>query len=187
MIPRSNVSHSGVFFIKPSSEPYKMLNDNYGQRASLAQAMKSGGNWFFWIAGLSMITSVFSVSGSNWRFFLSLGITQIIDGFAAGLASEVGTPGLAIGIVLDIFITAVFAGLGFLAVRKQMWAFVVGMVLFGLDALLLLLFLDVIAILFHGLALFYLFRGFQAGRALVALERANAMQPPAPPQPAEAL
>jgi hypothetical protein len=70
-----------------------MLNDDYGQRASLARAMKSGGNWFFWIAGLSMITSVFSVSGSNWRFFLSLGITQIIDGFAAGLASAVGTPG----------------------------------------------------------------------------------------------
>jgi len=69
MIPRSNVSHSGVFFIKPSSEPYKMLNDDYGQRASLAQAMKSGGNWFFWIAGLSLITSVLSVSGSNWRFF----------------------------------------------------------------------------------------------------------------------
>jgi hypothetical protein len=72
---------------------------------------------------------------------------------------------------------------GFLAVRKHIWAFLVGMVLFGLDALLLLLFLDVIAILFHGLALFYLFRGFQEGRALVALERANAMQPPAPPQP----
>jgi hypothetical protein len=61
------------------------------------------------------------------------------------------------------------------------------MVLFGFDALLLLLFLDVIAILFHGLALFYIFRGFQAGRELVSLERAEAMRPPAPPQPAEAL
>jgi hypothetical protein len=69
-----------------------MLNDDYGQRARLAHTLKSGGNWFFWIAGLSLITSILSLSGANWRFFLSLGITQIIDGFAAGLATAVGTP-----------------------------------------------------------------------------------------------
>jgi hypothetical protein len=163
-----------------------MLNDDYGQRIHLTQKMKSGANWFYWIAGLSMITSILAVSGSGWRFFLSLGITQFIDGFAAALSNEVGTAGLVIGIVLNIFITAVFAGLGFLARKKHLWAFVVGMVLFALDALLLLLFLDIFAILFHGLAIYYIFRGFQAARDLVALEQAAAMQPPAPPQTAQA-
>jgi len=163
-----------------------MLNDVYGQRLQLAHRMKSGANWFFWIAALSMITSILSISGASWRFFLSLGITQFIDGFAVGLSSTVGTAGLVIGIVLDIFITAIFAGLGVLAGRKQLWAFVLGMVLFALDALLLLFFFDVIAILFHGLAIFYIFRGFQAARELVTLERADALQPPAPPQPVQA-
>ena len=60
------------------------------------------------------------------------------------------------------------------------------MALFALDALILLLGVDVFGILFHGLALFYIFRGFQAARELAILEREDAMPPPPPPQPAEA-
>lgn len=163
-----------------------MLYDDYGQRLQLTQRLRSGANWFYWIAALSMITSVLAVSGAKWRFFLSLGITQFIDGLALGLSEAVGTAGLVIGVVLNIFITAVFAILGIFASKKHQWAFILGMVLFALDALILLLDVDVFGILFHGLALFYIFRGFQAARELAILEREDAMQPPPPPQPAEA-
>src|SRR5215467_4631956 len=104
-----------------------MLNDNYGEPALLAQQLKSGARWFYWIAILSMITSVMSLSGANWRFFLSLGITQVIDGISLALRNDLGPAGLVIALVLDIFTTALFAGLGFLASRKHVWAFVVGM------------------------------------------------------------
>ena len=134
-----------------------------------------------------MITSVLSISGTNLRFFLSLGITQFIDGLALGLSQSVGSAGLVIGVVLNIFITAAFAVFGFFASKKHQWAFILGMALFGLDALILLLAVDVFAILFHGLALFYIFRGFQAARELASLDQYEAMQPPPPPQPAQAL
>jgi hypothetical protein len=163
-----------------------MIKDDNGERAQLEQSMKSGANWFYWIAGLSLITSILSLSGAGWRFFLSLGITQVVDGISLALRDQLGSAGLIIGLVLDIFIIAVFAVLGYLAGRKQTWAFIVGMVLFFIDALLLLIGMDIFAILFHGLALFYIFRGYQAARDLVLREQLDKMQPPPPPQPAEA-
>lgn len=158
-----------------------MMYDDYGERLALTQSMKSGANWFFWIAGLTLITSIVSLSGSNFGFFLSLGITQVID----AIFSQFGTVGVVIAAIFDVLITGMFIGFGVLAGRKQLWAFIVGMVLFGLDTFILLLGMQVIAILLHGLALFYMFRGFQAGRELVAKEKAAASQPPPPPQPAE--
>jgi len=165
-----------------------MIKDDYGERAQLAHNMKSGANWFYWIAGLSLITSILSLSGAGWRFFLSLGITQVVDGISLAFRDQLGSAGLIIALALDILIIAVFAALGYLAGRKQTWAFIVGMVLFFIDALLLLIGMDIFAILFHGLALFYIFRGYQAARDLVLREQLDEMQPPPPPppQPAEA-
>ncbi len=45
--------------------------------------LKSGASWFYWIAGLSAVNTISALSGSNWRFMFGLGITQIIDAFAA--------------------------------------------------------------------------------------------------------
>ncbi len=158
-----------------------MNNDyEYVERAELRQRMNSGANWFFWIAVLSFITSIISISGGRWAFFLSLGITQVIDGIFNAVFEEIGTAGSVIAIVLDIFITAIFAAFGFLARAKQLWAFIVGGVLFFLDMGILLLATDVLGILFHGFALFCIFRGFQAGRELVAKERQVATAAPAP-------
>jgi hypothetical protein len=54
------------------------------ERAGLAQRHKSGANWFYWIAGLSLATSLIALGGGSWGFLISLGTTQVIDGLAAG-------------------------------------------------------------------------------------------------------
>jgi len=76
--------------------------------------------------------------------------------------------------VLDIFIAAMFAGFAYLANKRQMWAYIAGMVVFLLDGLLALLFVDFIGILVHGFVLFVMIRGYIAGREMFALERAMA-------------
>ena len=60
------------------------------ETVALEQRYKSGARWFFWIAGLSVVTSLISFWGGGYAFFLSLGTTQVIDGFAKGLATELG-------------------------------------------------------------------------------------------------
>jgi hypothetical protein len=155
-----------------------MTYDNYDniEHAQLLQAYKTGANWFYWIAGLSIITSLIAFGGGGWRFLISLGSTQIIDGFAQALAAEVGNAAKIIGLVLDLVVTGVFVLFGVLANKKQLWAYILGMVAFGLDGLISLVFADWIGVVAHGVVLFFLFRGFQNGRSLVALEKSMAEQ-----------
>jgi len=147
------------------------------QHAELTQRFKAGANWFYWIAGLSIVTSIITFGGGTWRFLLSLGSTQIIDGLAQALAAEVGGAARVVGLILDLIVTGLFVLFGWLSHRKYLWAYVLGMVAFALDGLLSLLFSDFIGVLAHGVVIFFLFRGLQAGRSLLELEKTMAAQP----------
>ena len=146
-------------------------NNDYGYHAELSQRFASGANWFYWIAGLTLVTSLIGLLGGNWSFLLSLGITQVIDGFALYFAESFGEAPKVIAIVLDIFITAIFVGFGYLAGKRHMWAYLTGMILFLLDSLISVVIFDWLGILMHGFALVMMIRGYIAGRDLVAYER----------------
>jgi len=156
--------------------------NSWSEANALEQKYKSGARWFFWIAGLTVGTSLVAMFGGGYAFFLSLGATQFIDGVAKGLSKEFGDSVRIAGLVLDILIAGIFALLGWFAYKRQLWAFLVGMGIFALDALILLVFQVWISFLFHGLVTYWIFRGYQAGRALAALERnPEGVLPPAPP------
>jgi hypothetical protein len=142
--------------------------------AKLTQDVRSGANWFIWIAGLSLVNTVLFVAGSQWNFFLGLAATQVVDEF--GRVVITGTSGLVVALAVDVVIAGIFVGLALKSRNGALWAFIVGMVLIVLDALLLLLVQDWAAIAFHALALFFIVRGFQAARQLAAL-RTTAVVP----------
>jgi fatty acid desaturase len=52
--------------------------------AGQLRLIRSGANWFIWIAGLSLVNSALFAIGSNWAFFLGLGATQFVDAFWQG-------------------------------------------------------------------------------------------------------
>jgi hypothetical protein len=148
---------------------------------ALEQRYKSGARWFFWIAGLTIVTSIVSLFGGGFAFFLSLGSTQFIDGVAKGMSQEFGETTKIVGLILDILVAGVFALIGWFALKRQLWSFIVGMVLFVLDALLLLVSQIWISFAFHLLVVYWIFKGFQAARQLSDLERQQQLMPP--PQP----
>jgi hypothetical protein len=170
-----------------------MYGDQYSYEAhDLEQCSRSGARWFFWIAGLSIITSIVSLFGGGFVFFLSLGTTQFVDGVARGLSQEFGDAAKIVALVFDLLIAGLFALMGWFALKRHLWSFIVGMSLFVLDALVLLIFQIWLSFAFHLLVVFWIFKGFQAARQLVALERERQLtlppQPPAelsqPPTPA---
>lgn len=146
-------------------------NNDYGQHADLSARLASGANWFYWIAGLTLVTSIVGLLGSEWGFALSLAITQLIDGVALYFSEGSGEAPKVIAIVLDIFITAIFVGFGYLANKQHMWAYLTGIILFLLDSLLSIVLFNLLGILIHCFALFMMIRGYIAGRDLLALER----------------
>ena len=165
-----------------SSQSYEQSHLE-SERIQLEQAMKSGTNWFYWIAALSLVNTAISFSGTNRAFGLGLGVTQIFDAFANELDGGLR----AIPLIMGLTITAGFALFGYLGGNKQTWAIVTGMSLYLLDGLLLLLLavlglgLPIIGILIHAYALYGLFNGFSACRELKKLEAERGMMPPQPP------
>jgi len=141
--------------------------------ARQAQAVRSGANWLIWIAGASLVNSVLFLAGSNWAFFLGLGATQFSDVFGKDVIT--GTTGQVLALAIDVVIAGIFAALGYLSRNGALWSFIVGMVLLVLDALLLVWVTDWAAVAFHGLALFFIVRGFQAARRLAALRTTAAL------------
>ena len=138
----------------------------------LAQGYRSGVKWFYWIAGLTIITSFITFFGGGIRFLISMGITQFID----AVATQLGGAAQVVALVLDIIVTGVFALFGYLAGKKMLWAYIAGMVVFLLDGILSLALVDVVGIIAHAVVLFFLFRGFQAGQSLISLEQLMAEQ-----------
>ncbi|HEX2270766.1 MAG TPA: hypothetical protein VHH35_14565 [Pyrinomonadaceae bacterium] len=157
--------------------------DNFDEirHSELYQSYKSGANWFYWIAGLTLITSIIAVGGGDWRFLISLGTTQFIDAMAIVLSEQLGEATKVIALVLDIVVTALFVFFGVMAGKKHLWAYLLGVIVFGLDGLVSLMIGDLIGVLAHAFVLFFTIRGYMAGRELLAFEREMAQQPPPPP------
>ena len=75
--------------------------------ALLAQ-LRSGANWFYWIAGLSVVNSLIFAFGGKVSFIAGLGLTQIVDGIfdaivTAGAPSAVRAVAIVISfVVIDV-------------------------------------------------------------------------------------
>jgi hypothetical protein len=146
-----------------------------GQKLALESQMRSGVNWFFWIAGLSLINSFIYMAGGDLTFVVGLGVTQIIDGFSQAFAGELGggTALQVVGLVLDIIVAGIFAWFGFLGRRRLRWVVILGMALYTLDGVIFAAFGDWMPVVFHLLALWGLWRGQQAIGALKKLEESQ--------------
>jgi len=132
--------------------------------------VKKGAGWFLWIAILSMVNSLIVALNGNLNFIIGLGITQIIDAFV--MFPEPGGFNIdkATGLSLDLLITSIFFLFAFYAKQRKAWAFIIGMVLYGLDGLIFLPVKDFLGFGFHVFALIMIFKGFQAMRVLNNIE-----------------
>ena len=133
------------------------------ERLNLTSQMKGGASWFYWIAGLSLINSIVIVAGQDLNFVVGLIITQVFD-----LLAKQGTISMAVAIIIDIVLTGVIAMFGVYANRGKAWAFIAGMIVYALDGMLIFISIDFFSLAFHALALFFIFRGYQAYRKLAA-------------------
>ena len=141
------------------------------EHTDLATRYKSGANWFYWIAGLTLVTSIITFSGGELRFLISLGTTQVIDALAAEFSSEGGGAPKIIAMVVDVILAGVFVVFGVLANKKFLWAYILGMAVFVLDGLVSLLVQDWIGAIAHVVVLIFMVPGFMAGRKLVEIEQ----------------
>lgn len=136
-------------------------------RQQLARGVAAGASWYFYIAGLSMVTAVVIAFGGHMHFLVGLSVTEII----ATLAVNAAVPTKVIGLAIDAIIASVFVVFGLMANRKMGWAFVVGMALYACDTVVFAIFQEWMCVAFHAFALYCLFRGWKALGVLNDLDR----------------
>jgi len=137
--------------------------------AGLQRQVKSGASNYYWIAALSVINSLGALFDAGINFVIGLGLTQVVDAIAMGIAQGIPEGSLIIrslGTVTSIGISAIFVVFGYFAIKGHRWAFIAGMVLYALDGFLLLAFQDWFGFGFHLFLLWGLFSGFQAMKKL---------------------
>jgi hypothetical protein len=144
------------------------------QKITLETRIRKRANWFFWIAGLSMINSLATLFGANFAFDVGLGITQVVDGILNGLSKNLGgnwSPLRIIDLAIDICIAGVFFIIGMLGKKQMRWPITVGMILYVIDALILMEYKSYFPAVIHVVALIGIWGCFNSIKDLNNLEK----------------
>jgi len=145
----------------PSSE-----NARAAERLAWEQRLNGSAKWFYWIAAFSVVNAGLTVSGANLRFIIGMGVTDVV----AAIGQRAGGAGVMAALVVTAFVAGLCGLFGYLGLRKHVWVFWVGMLLYALDGAILLLLQDFLSAAFHGWVLFNLFQGVKALKHLKALD-----------------
>jgi hypothetical protein len=135
------------------------------RRADLRADSRSDANYFFWAAGLAALgTGLLPV---RLNVFVTIGAFDLLGFYGKSLSPlyPIARYGAAVA-WLVMLVALGFAGRG-----GQRWAFLAGMVLYGLDMIALMLMFSLWA---FGVHAFFLFKWFQGQKALKDLDDAGA-------------
>jgi hypothetical protein len=177
--------------IKEGSEPTQEdIESITEERLKTEGRFRNGANWFYWIAALSLINTIIVFSGGDWAFFFGLGVTQVVDVIAVQspemldsleveessqpetadtpdttveLSTEqIGLVFKIVAIIVDTLAILFFGLLGLFANKRYKWAFIVGMVAYIIDGLIILLVGDYLGAGFHIFAFIGILSGYRA-------------------------
>jgi hypothetical protein len=135
------------------------------------EEVKSSASWFYWIAGLSLVNTLSIFGGLGFQFIFCLGITRI---FHNKVAFHLGSGARPVAILFDLFAAGMFVVFGVFANKGYAWAFLVGLLAFALDGILLLVFqswtgmFTWLNVAFHAFVVYVLVQGFRTCRRLQA-------------------
>lgn len=120
--------------------------------------MRGGAGWLMAVAIFSVVNSGLTFFDAKLHFIVGLGVTQIAD----GIGKVGGSAGSVAGFVVSVIAAGVFFLFGKFAREGQKWAFLTGMILYGLDGLIFLGFGLWLDLAFHAFAIFSMYKGLAA-------------------------
>jgi hypothetical protein len=156
----------------PPNDPALAIHNRV---VALMQTGNNGANWFYWVAGLSLVNSALQLGGGGGIYFVvGLGATLLADNIAVQLAQEqpdVAIAAKALTIGFDLFVALILFGFGWLSRKRYLAVFAIGMALYVLDGLLFVVFQDWMSVAFHAFALYSMVGGFIAYRQMNIMQR----------------
>jgi hypothetical protein len=142
--------------------------------AVLKQHLANGANWFYWIAGLSLINLLIAIAGGKIHFIVGSSFVEV----CSGVAEAAGPILKSLAFIFSFLILGFYLFLGRYANRAAKWAFIIGMVIYGIDGLVYLLVEDFLPAAFHGYVLYKLYTGMAVIPEYLALQQDIIDNPP---------
>ncbi len=149
-----------------SNPTQSTLTNLVEQKLRAERVVKAGASWFLMVGVLSLINSVLSMSGAGIRFIFGLGIAQFVDAFAR----QAGQSGFALSLIINGCVAGVFVLFWNFARKGEQWAFMIGMGLYAVDALVMLVSQNLLPVAFHAYALYRIYRGMNGIQVLKQFE-----------------
>lgn len=137
-------------------------------RVAIILRMRRGAGWFLTVAILSGANSLLQIFDAKIRFIFGLGITQVVDAITHGA----GRNGMLVTMVVDGLFIVMLILCSKWAKAGSQGAFVGGMVAYGLDGVLLVLFSAWLDAAVHAYALYMMWQGYVAARELAQIQHA---------------
>ena len=94
--------------------------------ATLTRASRGGAQWFYWIAGFSLVNSLSAIFGGHLFFLTGLAVSHSVD----LLAKYLGSVGPYVSLGLNLVIAFFFCGFGYLATHGSRAVFLLGIILY---------------------------------------------------------
>ncbi len=133
----------------------------------LREQIDSSANWFYRVAGLSLVNVAVALAGSNWAFAIGLGLPQLFMALAANTAGGGAlAPHVLVLWAWHLAVPGFFLACGWFARYPSLTAFVAGTVVFAIDSLVFVPAADRIGIAFRALVLYFLWKGILAVKQL---------------------
>ena len=144
----------------------------------LLRRAKGGINWFYWVAGLTIINTIIFLAGRMPNYFLGLGANQLVDAYSVTVSTgtEVAPLMRWVAGAIDLLLAGVFIIFGYRGQRSYRSWIVAGIVLYTLDGLIFLFFSVWLGVAFHAFVIYSLVRGLRA------MDQLNQMGPPRVPR-----
>lgn len=159
-------------FGEPSPAPKHKDTDIFD--AEDARTAFRAANWFFGITAFTVINMLLILVGTDFGFWVGLASADVLAGLGYLLFEEYGSMVVYLGAGAGIAISLPFLLFGFFGSKGHSWAFLVGALLYAVDGLLRVLFLQVIGAIIHYLVAFLLIRGYIATLRVKGIAKAQA-------------
>src|ERR1035437_6562335 len=142
--------------LKITAEDIRQARTNKnGQVVTVSNSPNKMYLWFLLIGYLSVFNSIFLVARSSVHFIFGLGITQIIDTVSFSTFENYKLPAF----ILSFLISGIFVAIGYFAKAKHKWAYLTGLVLYGLDTSIFIYTNDWLSSAFHIIILIAIVNG----------------------------
>ena len=136
------------------------------------RSSSEGSGVFYYIAGVSLLNSVLIIFKVG--FYGSLAITTLVSSIGLAIAESING-GMAttfiinaIAFAVNAVIAGIVAGFGYLSGKGYGWAYVIGMIAYTVDALIMLWLGDWVEVLVHLYVLYLLWKGWAGLRKINA-------------------